>query len=491
MAQINGTTSQVILIHISDLHFGGRHRFSPPRTPLGDQPEDAAFPSLLDKLLSDLDEPDPGCPVLICVTGDIVETAEIKEYQKAEDFVRGLAEAPILGRPRGLGCTFLVPGNHDVMFSSSDIGIRWQPWTEFFNRTFGTHVVREEPWAFAKLHDRIEDLNAVIVTLNSSIYVEKDKPGQDRGNVDIRQLTKLEEQLEAIDPTRLRNCVRVALIHHHPVLLPPLAEPGRSYDAVHNSGKLLAILRRYGFHAVLHGHKHNPHTFTDDTLPAHEDTREHPILIAAGGSVGSTELPHSPRIANCYNRITVKWHPDGYQARVHVVTRGLRIFNEDGTERLPTRWNWFTMRVDDRHFFELDHAPAPKATAEREFDEEADKSYEEARHAEYARTRGNLPAAEVHPSLIPGQAYEVILWIERHPYGVEKPDKDKPVQVVWSAGRKFEVVTVTGKKDPHYVASMAYWGPMLVQARMIFSDGEEALAYIYARMPGSYEDGAN
>ncbi|MCG8508192.1 MAG: hypothetical protein MI741_03090, partial [Rhodospirillales bacterium] len=116
---------------------------------------------------------------------------------------------------------------------------------------------------------------------------------------------------------------------------------------------------------------------------------------------------------------------------------------------------------------------------------EADKSYEEARRAEYERTRGNLPAVEVRPSLIPDQAYEAVLWIEPHPYDKEKPERDKPVKVIWSAGRMFEVVTVTRNEDSHFTASLAYWGPMLVQARIIFDDDSEALTYIYARMPSS------
>ncbi|MCG8508698.1 MAG: metallophosphoesterase, partial [Rhodospirillales bacterium] len=367
MAELREKTSQIELVHISDVHFGDKHRFIPPQTPLGDRPEEAEFPSLLDKLKTDLDDIDPGCPVLICITGDIAERADVTEFQRAEEFIRGLAEVPILGRARGLGCIFLVPGNHDVAFNSGEIGIRWQQWTEFFNRTFNTNIKREEPWAFVKVHDRVDDLNAVVVSLNSSIYVEEGKPDEDRGRLDIKQLTVLEKQLEDIDATRLTNSVRVALIHHHPVLLPPLAEPNRGYDAVHNSGKLLAILRRYGFHVVLHGHKHNPHTFTDDTRSAHQEASDYPILIAAGGSAGSTSLPHSPNIANCYNRITIKWHPEGCQARVRVETRGLNIFNKDGTERLPTRWNWYTMGVDDRHFLGLNRAHESEASSIRKF----------------------------------------------------------------------------------------------------------------------------
>ncbi|MEZ5952199.1 MAG: hypothetical protein R3C12_24015 [Planctomycetaceae bacterium] len=56
----------------------------------------------------------------------------------------------------------------------------------------------------------------------------------------------------------------LALIHHHPVLIPALVEADRNYDAVLRSGHLLNLLNKYGFHLVLHGHKHWPCTFTVD-----------------------------------------------------------------------------------------------------------------------------------------------------------------------------------------------------------------------------------
>jgi len=135
-----------------------------------------------------------------------------------------------------------------------------------------TKVNCDDPWSLVRLHDRIDDLGAVILSLNSAIYVEKGKLDQDRGNLDVKQLQIAENALSNLEPQGLKSAIRIALIHHHPVLIPPLAEPGRGYDAVHNSGKLLTILRKYGFHLILHGHKHNPFTFTDDTQSASQES---------------------------------------------------------------------------------------------------------------------------------------------------------------------------------------------------------------------------
>lgn len=52
---MNRPTRQPFLLHVSDLHFGSSHRFSPPRTVDGDLSVGRSAPSLLDSLSRDLD----------------------------------------------------------------------------------------------------------------------------------------------------------------------------------------------------------------------------------------------------------------------------------------------------------------------------------------------------------------------------------------------------------------------------------------------------
>lgn len=42
-------TRQIVLVHLSDLHFGAKHRFNPEPTPHGDVPIREGYPTLLDK----------------------------------------------------------------------------------------------------------------------------------------------------------------------------------------------------------------------------------------------------------------------------------------------------------------------------------------------------------------------------------------------------------------------------------------------------------
>ena len=92
---------------------------------------------------------------------------------------------------------------------------------------------------------------------------------------------------------------------------------------------------------------------------------------------------------------------------------------------------------------------------------------------------------EVMPSLIPGQHNEVRLWIEAHRPEFQT-EVQKPIEVSWSAGKYFEVITVRREDDPRFCATLDYYGPMLVQAKLLFPDGYIDHDYVYARMPTTY-----
>ena len=97
-----------MIIHLSDLHFGDKHRFNPPKTPSGDRPARTGYPTALEKLTEDLNLEDPKCHVIFCLTGDFAEYGKTSELGEAEAFIRGLCNVPTFGRKRGLDCMFFV-----------------------------------------------------------------------------------------------------------------------------------------------------------------------------------------------------------------------------------------------------------------------------------------------------------------------------------------------------------------------------------------------
>jgi hypothetical protein len=151
---------------------------------------------------------------------------------------------------------------------------------------------------------------------------------------------------------------------------------------------------------------------------------------------------------------------------------------------LGKNWHWETLLQEDRHF--LGGRPVPINGGEPEsYDPERYAEGERVRKNEYARLRGNMPVAEVRPSLIPGQAYEAILWI--HPHW-KRQKTDIPVEVTWCAGPKFETVTVPCQDDELFCVRFDYWGGFLAQARLSFADGSVEHAHVYARMPTTYPE---
>jgi 3',5'-cyclic AMP phosphodiesterase CpdA len=398
---------------------------------MSDRPKDLGYPTLASKFCEDLIHMETDGPVILCATGDFTQTAAAEEFGEAENFLKEIIATKYDKFIMSFQNTFIVPGNHDVLYEKGEVGLRFQQWTEFYNRIFDVSVRRENVIEMSKVHDRIDDLGVVVITLNSCIYTEKKTPDEGRGRIDVDQLAKIEKELENLDQDRLRHSIRICIIHHHPVLIPQLAEPGRGYDAVNNSARLLQLLKRFSFHAVLHGHKHNPFTFTDDIESTITRGEKHPIFFSCAGSLGSTELPWDEGISNCYNVIRIKFHPEGDQFRVRCETRRLTTHDETGYERLPPNWEWRTVKLYDK-FFQSKMAITPRhhAVKKRSFSSEVDDEFEGRRIRAYEAARGYFPCVQVKPSLMHGQAYEAVCQIIQHipkSSGIPSPP---PIKVV-------------------------------------------------------------
>src|SRR5262249_16794356 len=413
-------------------------------------------------------------PLIVAISGDLTQTAGTKEFDQAQQFISGLGKAPVLGSNITGDNIFVVPGNHDVIFDEPDIERRWYPYCRFYERHTHIRMDADRPGALTRLIDR-SDKGLIIAELNSCVYVQKGSVDAIIGQIDDERLFNLKQALGGIPGEQLQRSIRIAIVHHHPVVLPALAEPGRSYDAIVNSHALLGLLQEFGFHIIVHGHKHYPHTFSYDAKCAWSNARVYPLTVIAGGSVGSRFLPE--RVANAtnvYNFVTFKWDPKTALSRISVVTRGLQTHDPDGGALLPQEWRFRTLAVEDR--VSGRHMADIGAFETLDFKED---DLEKRRRSIYQELRCNMPVVEVMPSLVPKQEYEARLWIVPH------EGREIPTKVEWSAGKHFPVVACTREANAAFCATLAYYGPMLVQARMYFADGGIATGYVYARLPGS------
>ncbi len=481
---------QLRLLHMSDFHFGKKHVYG-PADPSGST---AGIPSLKELLIRDLKHEEwkkfiwaretpkfESIPLLIAATGDLTQTAEPKEFDQAHEFITQLTHEPVLGSTISPRNVFVVPGNHDVVFDRPEPERRFAPYCNFYNKLYKPiqpeergFVRPEEASSLSQIHAVAEN-RFLVAEINSCFYVEKETIEESRGQVDLQTIATLRRALEEYRKDG-NQWIKIALVHHHPVLLPSFVEPGRGVDSIVNARSLLRFLREYGFQLVLHGHKHFPQVFSYDPDSAWAPAEESiPQMIVAGGSCGSVVLPEGTQKCNTYNLITVKWNPKALQARIQVVTRGLIRTGPDG-ELDPDRWHWETKRVFDRTLSPYENLPLPGRFKRTPFPVGGD-ALETERDMEYSRLRHNMPVVEVLPSLLPGQGYEARLWLARHRY-----HRESPKRVVWSAGARFDR-KVCEDAASNFCVSFHYWGPMLIQAQLEFEDGETARTYVYARLP--------
>jgi hypothetical protein len=336
-------------------------------------------------------------------------------------------------------------------------------------------VQPDESAGLTQIHKRPES-KFLVAELNSCQYVEKDTADESRGQVDFAAISRLRGELEAVREES-KEWIKVALVHHHPVLIPALVEPGRGYDSIVNAGSVLRVLRDHGFQLILHGHKHHPQVFSFDAESGWAVEQSGlPQLIVAGGSCGSSDLPVGSGQSNTYNVITVKWDPKARHARIQVITRGLHRLAIDSNLD-PDQWKWRTLRVFDRMLGQHHAIPSPSPFTRLAAPKKND-SNERYRKDQYELLRYNMPVVEVIPSLMPRQGYEARVWLEKH-----HKDSASPVSVTWSAGTWFERKVCDSTEAPEFCVYFHYWGPTLIQAELLFEDGEKAFGYVYARFP--------
>jgi predicted MPP superfamily phosphohydrolase len=480
---------QLRVVHASDIHFGASHRFQPPITPSNNRPPSRGYPELSASILADLkriegEHPAWGAhqnnPLILALTGDLTDRASTDEFDQAAALVTAFRAGPVLGSQLTRETTFIVPGNHDAIYDEADAGRRWFPYSDFYESVQGHHCRPAQAFELTRVIDRIDTHGFVVAEVNTCFDIQKGTTEENRGHIDPDAIDRLRETLTAIPRDRLDRSIRIAMMHHHPVVLPALAEPGRGYDAVVNAQMLLAVFRDFGFHLLLHGHKHFPHTFSYDATCAWTSEPSPPMMVVAGGSAGSTGLPDADGATNTYNMIAVKWNPDGKQGRIRVETRGLVRFDERRVALVPGRWHWRTLRVVDR-IIATEPPPFASPFSRRPYDHSVDEEGEKFRTNEYEKTRGNMLVAEVLPSLEPEQAYEVSLRVTPHRVTTRKV----PTRVEWSPGPSFtDVVCCDLANNPSFGARFSYWDSMLVRATLHFDDSAPVHTSVYAHLPG-------
>lgn len=286
------TEDDFVLLHLSDLHLGDKHRFKLPVDSLG---REHMTSRMIDLILEDLVGIGLGTRVqMVALTGDIAEAATVGEFSLAEKLIKELATCLSIS----LSHVLLVPGNHDVSFTPDDADK---------NRTLGN----ASPLNFDNLKRLIYGdlmpmttsvasspsgrITVQCVALNSCLASGQDTPGL--GYVDPEELRKLGRSLSHAGPedpkekdARGRE-VRVLCLHHHvmPVVRQSVRDAlnGKAPSLLLNSPEVLSWAAMNRFDALLHGHHHQPFVSTFERWSGKSEEGLRKMLAAGAGSCGA------------------------------------------------------------------------------------------------------------------------------------------------------------------------------------------------------------
>ena len=254
----------------------------------------------------------------VVVTGDLTKGNEPDGYADFDDLLAQLGDAkPPAER------VVVVPGNHDVdrRLQPGDPG-KLKRFRETVRGKYRTPLIkgidygdsgRRNPGSYGKVEPLLDLNDAAVVAFNSADYCwtreaktktdwdavvaslgAGEEPAKaeelratlrddlfwlrtkDIPRVDQKQLEALEALLKKVrldrdpdDDPRLRIAVL-----HHPIGVVSAREEIKDFEVITNLATLRTFLYHWGFHLVLHGHKHNPYSGWDWVAPPRDDLDE-------------------------------------------------------------------------------------------------------------------------------------------------------------------------------------------------------------------------
>jgi 3',5'-cyclic AMP phosphodiesterase CpdA len=221
---------------------------------------------------------------VLCITGDISDRADPKEFELANSVIGEIAKS--LGVQSNE--IFYVPGNHDVHWPVMNLdpaefwkGYRYAPLLQpglLFHSQIDMAAVgsyHEIPHFAAW----ISDPNKIMIGVNSAAF-DSPQPehGKHHGLIHQKTIDDLKIFLQNL-PTTSPEQLRICLLHHHPIAYSDPRPNEPDFSAAANAEHLFQLLSEHRFDLIIHGHKHVPHI----TYRA-QITNGHPIMVLGAGS---------------------------------------------------------------------------------------------------------------------------------------------------------------------------------------------------------------
>ncbi|MHA1440068.1 MAG: metallophosphoesterase family protein [Promethearchaeota archaeon] len=290
------------ILHISDLHFGGKHKYNKENL---EKYGKGYIINLKEDLTKDLKENlkiEPDCIVL---SGDLTWQGEEKEFEQGRLFLIDLCKEFNLDLKKKL---IIVPGNHDIKWKKNvDFGDH-RPYKKFLSKLFDqdSNVYSDEYFSMIQKFD--DKMKVAIIGINSCIEESEEKAGI--GSVGKNQLAWIEKEIrkKEINPDEY---LLIAVLHHHLVpvklvnLIPATKKKfeKREFSFTHDAGLVLNWLIDNNISLVLHGHQHRQFSGIESRITDLSKLNKR-ILIQGAGSVGLVPDPQDVNF-NSYNLIQI------------------------------------------------------------------------------------------------------------------------------------------------------------------------------------------
>ena len=247
---------------------------------------------------------------MLCVTGDISNTAAPSEFILAHEVIQKIADAIKVPLER----VYYVPGNHDVHWAVSNLDpsdfwkrYRYEPLMQP-GLVFGTQLTNSKTGAFnADPHFVVwSEKQYLVVGFNSAAY-DAPKPDDDEHHGLIHPDTLAELDAFLTNSGFDSDIPRICLVHHHPIQYSDPTPAQADFSALTNAGDFLELLSKHKFDLIFHGHKHVPHLQRCSGAP-----NGHPITVLGAGSF-SAQLDSRwiGTIANQFHVVNVEGRDKG------------------------------------------------------------------------------------------------------------------------------------------------------------------------------------
>jgi predicted MPP superfamily phosphohydrolase len=266
---------KISVAHISDLHLSSKEALE-----------------IFELLATDIQSVKP-LPVLIIVTGDLVDQPGAGVLRRARERLRKLCEDCKIDPEERL---IVIPGNHDYRHFGV-FGMKEAVKETAFNRTFPN-------WQLPRFFD-FDGRCFALFCLDSNTNDPRINLARGRvGQSEYQRFERDYEELHKRYKSAFEESFKVALLHHHPL---PIAETevdeltgNDAFLALDDAGTLITEMIHKEVDLVLHGHKHCPLFARTKFMTTDRGERELTVLAA-----GSASKPNPGRFGNAYNLITV------------------------------------------------------------------------------------------------------------------------------------------------------------------------------------------